>query len=197
MATGAEVASWSRAVGWTGDDLVTAIAVAKAESSWNAAAVNRANRNGSIDYGLFQINSIHNPTEQEKTDGPANARRAYQIWRASGWRAWSAYNSGSYKQYLVEARGLADAIDVSSINTSIQSRTNSDASIDIPLPSLPTFANPLDSIGSAAKAFIANIQVWISNSLLGIAGIVFIVAGLSLLARQRVEYVARMAAKAL
>lgn len=36
-------------------------AIIKVESGGNPAAVNRANRNGTVDYGLMQVNSIHLP----------------------------------------------------------------------------------------------------------------------------------------
>lgn len=36
-------------------------AIIRVESSGNPAAINRANRNGTVDYGLMQINSIHLP----------------------------------------------------------------------------------------------------------------------------------------
>lgn len=36
-------------------------AIIKVESGGNPAAINRANRNGTVDYGLMQINSIHLP----------------------------------------------------------------------------------------------------------------------------------------
>lgn len=99
-ASESDVRQWVIAAGFTGADIGTAMAVARAESGWNPRAVGGPNRNGTYDYGLFQINQIHNPTPAEKTDGAANARRAFQIYRSSGWKAWSAYNNGSYRQHL-------------------------------------------------------------------------------------------------
>lgn len=88
-----------KAAGWPSSEWGTALAVAKAESGLNPRAVNNKNKNGTSDYGLFQINSIHKPTAQEKVDPYANAKRAYQIWKDAGgkWTPWSAYNNGSYK----------------------------------------------------------------------------------------------------
>lgn len=84
-----------------GDEAETAIAIAKAESGLNPKAVNEKNSNGSSDYGLFQINSIHNPTEEQKFNAEENIKMSKRIYDARGnWTAWSAYNNGSFKKYL-------------------------------------------------------------------------------------------------
>lgn len=72
-----------------------ALAVAKAESRLDPKATN-VNSNGSRDYGLFQCNSVHNPTEKEKTDPKANTELAKKIWEKSGWQAWSVVKSKKY-----------------------------------------------------------------------------------------------------
>jgi hypothetical protein len=76
-----------------------AIAIAKAESGLNPKATNH-NRNNSDDYGVFQINSIHNPTYEEKTQPEANIRLARRIYERDGWGAWSAYLNKSYLKFL-------------------------------------------------------------------------------------------------
>jgi hypothetical protein len=72
-----------------------ALAVAKAESRLDPKATN-VNSNGSRDYGLFQCNSVHNPTEKEKTDPKANTELAKKIWEKSGWQAWSVVKNKRY-----------------------------------------------------------------------------------------------------
>ncbi len=75
-----------------------AASVALAESGGNPAASNR-NTDGSIDRGLWQINSIHGALS---TFSPAaNARSAVKI--SSGgrnWRPWVAFTNGAYRRFL-------------------------------------------------------------------------------------------------
>ncbi len=75
-----------------------AAAVALAESGGNPAASNK-NSNGTIDRGLWQINSVHG--KLSTFDKQANARAAVKI--SSGgknWRPWVAYTTGAYKKFL-------------------------------------------------------------------------------------------------
>lgn len=89
----------------TDNNAAIAIAVALAESGGNTDAVGGPNSNGTYDYGLWQINSIHNPTEREKHSAAANWLTA---WRIAGmgmsWTPWSTYKNGKYKQHLAAAR---------------------------------------------------------------------------------------------
>lgn len=48
--------------GWSGEDVVTGVAIIKAESDGDPSATNFTNSDGSIDRGLWQINSIHDNT---------------------------------------------------------------------------------------------------------------------------------------
>ena len=67
------------------------------ESSGNPLAFH-TNSNGSIDRGLWQINSIHETEFQFKDFKAAcytpssNAQLAIWIWQKQGYRAWSTYN---------------------------------------------------------------------------------------------------------
>lgn len=83
-----------------------AIAIAKAESGMNCKAVNGSNSNGSIDRGLFQINSIHNYNVSDLFDCHKNIDIAYKIylqkqsWTGDGFQAWSVYNNKRYLKFL-------------------------------------------------------------------------------------------------
>lgn len=80
----------------------TAAAVGMAESGGNPRASNR-NSNGSIDRGLWQINSVHGALST--FDVAKNARAMSSISRkGSTWKPWVAYNSGAYKRFLPAAR---------------------------------------------------------------------------------------------
>ncbi|MCL2110111.1 hypothetical protein FWH30_00795 [Microgenomates group bacterium] len=63
-------------------------------------AVNTANSNGSVDRGLFQINSIHGFDADRLFDSAYNVDRAHWVWENQGWRAWSTYNEGLHMKYL-------------------------------------------------------------------------------------------------
>jgi cell wall-associated NlpC family hydrolase len=102
------VANVLRQAGFPESAIPTMMAIAKAESGWNPAAVNRSNRNGSIDQGLFQINSVHrnNPWYPKNPLDPyQSAVAAYNIWKGAGgtYRDWTVYNSGAYKKFLTAA----------------------------------------------------------------------------------------------
>jgi hypothetical protein len=82
-----------------GDPAHLAAAVATAESGRRPLAVNGSNGDGSIDRGLFQMNSIHGGCST--FDLAENVRCAVQL-RGSptGWNHWVAYKSGAYRRYL-------------------------------------------------------------------------------------------------
>jgi hypothetical protein len=105
--TGATLAkSAARAAGFPEAQLDTAAAVAGAESGWNPTATN-LNANGTTDYGMWQINSVHaaalaTGNWRDPTD---NARMALAVWRQAGgsWAPWVTYNTGAYLAHLPAA----------------------------------------------------------------------------------------------
>ena len=111
-----EIASAMRAAGWPEDAIPVGITVALAESGGNPRAVNRANRNGSVDYGLFQINTVHGSllSQGDKFNPVDNARMALTVYRQAGnsWKPWSAYNNGSNKKYVSAVAGFGFPVDV-------------------------------------------------------------------------------------
>jgi Lysozyme like domain len=111
--SGAVVAQAAKDAGFTGNDLVIAIAVAKAESGWRFSARN-GNTNGSIDCGLWQINSVHKQLLKKNNcyDPKANARMARAIWQQShgSWSPWVTYQHHKHAQFITEARTLAAGV---------------------------------------------------------------------------------------
>jgi hypothetical protein len=101
----AGVAGLAYAAGWRGDDLKVAVAIARAESGWNAKATNR-NADGSTDYGLFQINSVHEAilAGGNWADPAANAVMAHQVWLEAGgsFSPWVTFWDGSYLHFLAD-----------------------------------------------------------------------------------------------
>lgn len=117
-----EIAYVAQAAGFTGDDLVNAVAVCLAESDGETLAMGRSkavdNNTGNRDHGLWQIS---NKWHQRNGDGSpgklllagaawrdpyVNARLARQVFDAAGkkWTPWSVWNSGSYAAYLPDAK---------------------------------------------------------------------------------------------
>lgn len=107
-----EVAALALAAGFRGEDAATAVAIAKAESGFNAGVYGDAAYGGSI--GLWQINLPANPQYDANAlrDAATNARAAFALYRARGFNPWCTYKSSAcggagnnaYAQYLDEAR---------------------------------------------------------------------------------------------
>jgi hypothetical protein len=92
-----EIADYLRQAGFPEDAVGPMVCTAKYESSFYEKASHK-NSNGSTDYGLFQINSIHigdhgcPKTVAGLYDGAANARCAYEVWTSQGITAWYGYD---------------------------------------------------------------------------------------------------------
>lgn len=108
-----QIAGYAKGAGFPADQIATAVAVALAESGGDPAAVNSANRNGSVDYGLWQINTVHGGLLQQgnKFDPAANAKMALSVYRGAGskWTPWSVYNSRRYLTYMPQGTLAAAA----------------------------------------------------------------------------------------
>jgi TP901 family phage tail tape measure protein len=86
------------AAGFRGKALDLAVAIALAESGGNTGATNH-NTNGTVDRGLFQINSVHGGMSTYGT--AANAKAAYSLYKKRGGFAdWATFNSGAYRKFL-------------------------------------------------------------------------------------------------
>ena len=104
--TDLQIAALARAAGFTGPDLIVAVAVCLAESRGNTDAVS-----STLDYGLWQIHQSAWPnlltpamvTAGTWKDPAKSAGWAYHIWHALGWTMWSTYKSGSYKTYMARS----------------------------------------------------------------------------------------------
>jgi hypothetical protein len=103
-----QVAQAAAKAGFAGGDLITAVAIAYAESGGNPNAVGDTDlapeRGPSI--GLWQINigSRAHPqyAQDDLTNPEVNAQRAYEVYQREGFRAWSTYDprNGSVPKYL-------------------------------------------------------------------------------------------------
>ena len=88
---------------WGAFDCKIALSVARAESGMRADAFN-TNTNRSLDFGIFQINSVHWEKEgchlTDLVDPYKNVDCAKKLYDASGWGIWSVYKNGAFKEEL-------------------------------------------------------------------------------------------------
>jgi hypothetical protein len=94
-----ELAGILRQVGFDEATVPKMVCTAKYESSFHEQATN-SNTNGTTDYGVFQINSIHvgstagcPGSAQELLDATTNAQCALGVFNIQGLDAWVAYKS--------------------------------------------------------------------------------------------------------
>lgn len=73
--------------------VLTCIAIA--ESKLDIKAINYSNSNGTVDYGLFQINSVHiddnEVTIEKLLNVRSNIKIAVDVYNKEGFEAWSSY----------------------------------------------------------------------------------------------------------
>lgn len=104
-----QIAGYLKAAGFPQDQWATGTAVGLAESDGQTDIVSKPNDNGTVDYGLMQINSIHNPMAQNWRDPAVNVKMAKTIYDAAkarglnGWQPWSTFNNGKYRLRMAEA----------------------------------------------------------------------------------------------
>jgi Lysozyme like domain len=111
-----QIAEYASAAGFSGDDLVTAVAVALAESGGDPNAHGDTDLgSGTGSFGLWQIYSDAHPEYKPFTqlyDPRRNANAAYAIYKEAGssFTPWSTYNGGEYEEYLDNAQQGVNAI---------------------------------------------------------------------------------------
>ncbi|SRR6266436_3043127 len=109
------IATYASRAGWTGEDLVTAVAIAWAESSGDPNARGDETTPGdpstATSYGLWQIHWTVHPEAYQPEDDPTvlfepqrNAIEAFRIYTRAGrtFRDWSTFDprNGSTPRYL-------------------------------------------------------------------------------------------------
>lgn len=107
-----QIAGYAQGAGLRGNAIVIAIAIALAESS-GVYNVTHLNTDGSTDYGLWQINSVHKQFNTSQLLTPAyNAMAMAQIsGNGSNWGPWTTYTTGAYRSHLsVAQQGYATLV---------------------------------------------------------------------------------------
>jgi hypothetical protein len=109
--TPAQVAAVAAQAGFSGRALQTAVAISFAEDGSHDASAQHRNSNGTLDTGLWQINSVHPQwTSAQLVQPSQNAAAAYTL-SAGGhdWSPWTTYNDGAYvAQMAAAARAVSD-----------------------------------------------------------------------------------------
>lgn len=143
-----------------GSAVLIAVAIAQAESGFDADAVNH-NTNGSTDTGLWQINSVHGYS-QSWLKNPANNAKAMAKISKNGtdWSPWVTYTSGAYKQYLGSAGDKGTVVGDAGTGDLVEG----------------TNLNPLSGIGDVFNK-IFNADLW-KRIGVGYLGGVLILAGI-------------------
>lgn len=125
--SGAELAARAAYnAGFRGDALVTAVAVAGAESGYNQGAVGDVGLQSDKwgpSVGMWQVRTLNNPNEYSGLDTQrdvnivggdnvqANANFAYSLSNGgSNWRQWGAFTNGSYQSQLDGANAVVNRI---------------------------------------------------------------------------------------
>lgn len=88
-----------------GNDCKLALAVQKAENGTMQCDRFNINKNGTVDFGVFQINTVHLKKGykiSDLIDCKKNVDIAYEIYsQQKGFQAWVAYTNGNYKKFLI------------------------------------------------------------------------------------------------
>jgi hypothetical protein len=88
-----------------GPDCRLALAIQRAENPQGRCEIYHYNSNGTLDWGYFQINTVHlhrpGLNLRDLLDCRANIDFAYQLYlEKGGFTPWSTYNSGAYRRFL-------------------------------------------------------------------------------------------------
>jgi hypothetical protein len=155
--SGGQVARLAYSVGARKRKLREATAISWAESGWDENAQN-TNSNGSIDRGLWQINSIHGA--RSTFDPAKNAKGMWAISsRGTDWGPWVAYGSSRYQTGLTKADQAIKGMDVAK-------------DVRVPGARKLSFAGGLPSpISAFASGFTAGLEgtrLWDVESIAGI-----------------------------
>ena len=81
-----------------------ALAIQRAENSRGACEIYHYNADGTLDWGYFQINTVHlrrvGVNLRDLLDCRANIDFAYQLYQERGFLPWSTYNTGAYRKFV-------------------------------------------------------------------------------------------------
>lgn len=184
----ADLVAIAKQAGFPDTEAPTAAAVALAESSGNAGA-SHVNSNGTVDYGLWEINSVHRALLAGKNwrDPLVNAQMAYQVWHDAGgkWSPWSTFKSGAYTKYLngnVAGAGVGASIGGGSSAPVESSGLDPFAGVTASLNNIGTSFQAVSGVANMVSK-LALPQTWV-RIMSGVFGAILLGFGLVMLARE-------------
>jgi len=139
-----QIAQVARQAGIPEDKIPTMVAIAMAESRGDSEAHNPEYPDNS--FGLWQINMLDEPgyylgaerrqkyglsSNEQLKDPLTNAKAAFDILNSQGLGAWSVYTSGTYKDFLPDARAAVSSTPRTASNLQLPNTNNT---INIPMP---------------------------------------------------------------
>lgn len=99
-----QIAAYASRAGFAGNDLITAVSIALAESAGNPSAVGDSGNS----IGLWQIDVAYHPefSGQILSDAQTNADAAFSVYSQAGnsFTPWSTFNNGRYQAFLSVAQ---------------------------------------------------------------------------------------------
>jgi hypothetical protein len=117
-----QIAGYAKNAGLSGQNVSIATAIALAESSGNTE-ITHTNSNGSTDYGLWQINSVHSDllNGADWRDPAQNAKMMISISNnGTNWKPWSTFTSGAYLAHLSAANAAVPDTSVGPATGGVQ-----------------------------------------------------------------------------
>ena len=198
--------------GFSPQQAVTATAISLAEDPNRLPETKSPpNKNGTIDLGLWQVNSIHWPNfggAELLSHAFNNAAAAFQIWKdrqtqaGDGFTAWTTYTGGQFRQFLgraqiAQAEFQGSGADLAPLIRSVggiqlNPPTQTQPPGQIQLPGQIQITNPIEAVanaigggfgqlGTSIHDAIATFVLSLLHVILGIFFLVMILLGLYLL----------------
>jgi Lysozyme like domain len=177
LLTPGELAGYAYQAGFRGTSLVTAVAVALAESGGRLNATN-LNTDGSVDNGPWQVNTVHGQYSASllKSDPAYSAKAAFEISnQGRDFTPWVDYKNGRYKEFLPAAQGASKNL----ANPNLQ---------------LPATGNPATPAGLFSSP-INGIRNVVLNGVFTLAGFGLIIGGVYVMFRPQIHSAASIARK--
>jgi hypothetical protein len=187
----------SKVLGKSNPGLLVAIEVSLAENgSSDPQKVSGPNSDGSYDYGLWQINSVHFDKFSQASlltvDGNAHAMDVLSN-HGKTWTAWATYNSGAYKvKGATKISGLiANNLDSFDMSTDIPFTDTSVSGAVNSIPGVSTVTGAASATMGAAKAIgsltshLLDPKWWLRIGQ-GLAAFILLIVALGLMFRKQI-----------
>ena len=179
---------------WTLPDdkaVATVVAIALAESGGRTDAINTANRNGTRDWGLFQVNDVNwkaTDSSSSRLDPDVNTRKAYEVYKGQGLKAWVTYNVGAHEKYMKQATAAALETAKGGVTPpgSEPGTTGGTGGEFIDgFKDAVSFSTPLDVLNNALADFQGTMVKIMNSVLLWLIAFLFLILGIIIVARRQ------------